>query len=166
MKPVTRKEQRERLSRNEEKWSPTLMAAGWTVIPSVILERQQGLGLDAIDVNILLHLARYWWHKDNPPRPSKKTIADCMRIDESTIRKRIAKMEAVGLIQREPRYSQKDGRQETNNYLFDGLIENAKPFAEEAITTKEARKAEDAERIKRRRPKLQLVKPSDIKNKD
>jgi hypothetical protein len=54
--PITKSEQTERLRRNEEKWTPTLMNAGWTVIPSILLEKQAALGLDAIDVNILLHL--------------------------------------------------------------------------------------------------------------
>ena len=43
-KIVTKKEKQERLRRNEEKWTPALMDAGWTVIPSIILERQQALG--------------------------------------------------------------------------------------------------------------------------
>jgi hypothetical protein len=38
---------------NEKKWTPTLMKAGWTVLPNVIFERQQALGLDALDINIL-----------------------------------------------------------------------------------------------------------------
>jgi hypothetical protein len=57
--------------RNEQKWSPTLMEAGWTVLPSIILEKQDALGLDAIDVNILLQLARYWWYTDNLPHDKK-----------------------------------------------------------------------------------------------
>ena len=50
---------------NERKWCKDLMDAGWTAFPSVIIERQGVLGLDALDVNILLHLASYWWTKDN-----------------------------------------------------------------------------------------------------
>ncbi len=45
------------------------------VLPSIILEKQHALGLDAIDVNILLQLARHWWYRDNPPHPSKASIA-------------------------------------------------------------------------------------------
>ena len=64
-------EETARLRRNEEKWSSTLMAAGWTVLPSIILEKQHAFGLDAIDVNILLHLARYWWYNDTRRIPRK-----------------------------------------------------------------------------------------------
>jgi MarR family len=144
----------ESLKRNEEKWSPALMEAGWTVLPSIILEKQLALGLDAVDVNILLHLARHWWYGDRPPYPSKATIAECMDIDPSTVRRHIAQMERDGLIRREPRYKAKRGGQDTNAYHFDGLIKAAKPFALEAIETREQRKVDDASRRRRKKPLL------------
>jgi hypothetical protein len=49
------------LRRNEEKWTAPLMDAGWTAIPSIILDKQHALGLDPVDVNILLQLAKHWW---------------------------------------------------------------------------------------------------------
>lgn len=155
-KILTKTEEQERLRRNEEKWTATLMAAGWTVIPTVILERQQALGLDAVDINIILHLARHWWYSDQPPYPTKKTIAECMGIDESTVRRRIAAMEKEGIIRRKPRFDPKYG-QRANEYHFDGLIEGAKPFAEEKIRERKQRQKEDAEKRTRKRPKLSLV---------
>src|SRR5436309_210924 len=101
---------------NERKWTKALMDAGWTVIPSVILERQQALGLTALDVNVLLHLARHWWEKDRLPFPSKKTIAECMGVSESTVQRRIASMEKQGLIKRTPRFSGKHQGQKSNAY--------------------------------------------------
>ncbi len=161
MKLVTKTEQRERLKRNEEKWSQPLMAAGWTALPSVILERQQGLGLDPLDLNILLQLARHWWFKEQLPCPSKKVIAECVGVkSESTIRKRIAQMEKDGLIRREARYK-RDGGQLANYYHFDGLIKAATPYAQETIETRKRRKAEDAERRRRKRPKLRAVPPGE-----
>ena len=46
----------QQLKVNEKKWSPTLMKAGWTALPNVLFERQKALGLDAIDINIILHI--------------------------------------------------------------------------------------------------------------
>jgi hypothetical protein len=155
-KILTKTEERERLRRNEEKWTATLMAAGWTVIPTIILERQQALGLDAVDVNIILHLARHWWYSDQPPYPTKKTIAECMGIDESTVRRRIAAMEKEGIIKRKARFDPKYG-QRANEYLFGGLIEGAKPFAEEKIAERKQRQKDDAQRRTRKKPKLSLV---------
>ena len=146
---MARTAQQSGLRHNEEKWSPRLMEAGWTVIPSIILEKQHALGLDAIDVNILLHLARHWWFRDNPPRPSKASIAECLRVDRSTVRRHIAAMEAAGFIRREFRYKTSGG-QENNAYHFDGLIKEATPFAEEAVRE---RKQQQKERVARRRRK-------------
>jgi len=152
---VTKAEQTERLRRNEEKWSSTLMDAGWTVLPSIILEKQHALGLDAIDVNILMHLARHWWFSDNAPYPSKATIARCMRVDPSTVRRHIARMEADGFIKREARYTKrKFGGQDTNRYHFGGLIKAATPHAEEFITLREKQRSENEARRKRKKPTL------------
>lgn len=152
MEKLTKKEAQERFSQNEKKWSPVLMKAGWTVLPSVILERQQALGLDALDINILLHLAKYWWYSDNPPRPSKQSIAECIGVDKSTVRRRIAQMEKDGLISRQARYDKKYGQQ-SNSYLFDGLIKSAMPFAEESIEAREQQKNDASERRTRKRPR-------------
>src|SRR5258708_5004635 len=145
-------EQTERLKRNEEKWSSTLMEAGWTVLPSIILEKQHALGLDAVDVNILLQLARYWWYSDNPPHPSKASIAQCIGVDPCTVRRHIAQMEADGFIRREARYNKKFGGQETNTYHFDGLIKTATPHAKEFIAMREKQRSEDAARRSRQKP--------------
>ena len=150
-------EQTDRLRRNEEKWTSPLMDAGWTVLPSIILEKQHALGLDALDVNILLQLARYWWFSDNPPHPSKGTIAKCIGVSESTVRKRVARMEKDGFIQREARFNGKYGGQETNIYRFDGLIKAAAPHAKEFIELREKQRTEDTARSRRKRAAPMLV---------
>jgi hypothetical protein len=104
-KTAVKVEQTERLKRNEEKWSSTLMKAGFTVFPSIILEKQEAFALDPIDVNILMQLARYWWFSDTPPHPSKATIARCIGKSRSTVRRHIARMESEGLIKREKRFT-------------------------------------------------------------
>jgi predicted transcriptional regulator len=150
-------ERAERLKRNEEKWTPTLMEAGWTVLPSIILEKQHALGLDAIDINILMQLARYWWFSDNPPHPSKRTIAQAVGISESTVRKRIKQMEADGFIKRNFRFNPKYGGQETNTYTFDGLIKEATPHAKEWIAQKKKQQDDNSARRSRKKAKPVLV---------
>lgn len=148
---AAQKEDSRHLRRNEQKWTKPLMDAGWTVIPSVILERQRALGLDAVDVCILMHLAKHWWFEEKLPHPSKKSIAECMNITESTVRRRIAAMEAAGLIKRVKRFSARYGGQQTNAYDFTGLIREATPFAEEAVRNREAQKEESEKRRTRKR---------------
>jgi len=141
-KPVS--EGKTQVKQNEAKWSPELMRAGWTAVPSVILEYQHKLGLDALDVNILLQLATFWWHKENLPRPAKATIAKRMDVDPSTVRRRIAKLEKAGLIKRIARRT--DTGQRPNEYDFTGLIEQAKPYALQKQRDREERKRQDATR--------------------
>jgi predicted transcriptional regulator len=142
---------------NEKKWTPTLMKAGWTAIPTVIIERQQALGLDQLDVNILLHLCSFWWSKDSKPMPSKVTIAKAIGVDPRTVQRRIAAMERDGLIRREQRRISKVGSK-PNVYHLNGLIEAAKPFAEEKIKIRAAEAAVRKARAVRKKPTLRLIK--------
>ena len=64
-------------------------------------------------------------------------------------------MEAIGFIKREERFTKrKFGGQDTNEYHFDGLIKAATPFAAEFVKVREQRRMEDADRQKRKKPKL------------
>lgn len=150
MKRVSGKQNGDHLKVNERKWTKPLMDAGWTVIPSVILERQQALGLDPVDVCVLLHLAKYWWEKDRLPYPSKKAIADCMGVSESTVQRRIARLERDGLVKRVARFSGKHKGQQTNAYDFSGLIEGATPYAVDSVTAKKEKRKADAARRTRK----------------
>jgi Helix-turn-helix domain len=151
----------EALRVNEKKWSKPLIDAGWTAIPSVILERQKALGLDALDVNILLHLAVYWWTADNKPHPSKKTIAEAVGVEPRTVQRRIADLEAAKLIRREQRRIRGKGSR-TNLYHFDGLIAAALPFAKEKLAERAKREAERKSATARRgKPKLRVVNSDD-----
>jgi predicted transcriptional regulator len=146
---------------NERKWTRPLMKAGFTILPTVIFERQQALGLDAIDVNILLHLSSYWWTAEGRPHPSKVTIAKAIGIDPRTVQRRIAAMEHDGLIRREERRISGTGSK-TNIYHLDGLIKAATPYALEKIQQREAKEKERAERAARKgRPRLKVVGADD-----
>lgn len=142
---------------NEKKWTKVLMAAGWTVVPNVFIERQKAFGLDPLDVNILLHIMQRWWKKDDKPHPSKKTIAQAIGVDPRTVQRRIAKMERAGFIHREQRRVTGDASL-TNVYHLDGLITLAKPYAQEMTDHNEQKAAERAAlRAKRGKPKLKVV---------
>jgi|TARA_B100000378_G_scaffold54543_2_gene40262 hypothetical protein len=145
------------LKENEKKWGKALMEAGWTAVPSIILEKQQALGLTPVDVNILLHLMTYWWHAGNEPFPSKRAIAEAMGYSSRHIQRKIEELERDGLIKREKRFDSAGG-QLTNRYTFDGLIAAVLPYAKEKIQHREKNRAEDADRRRRKgRPKLAAV---------
>ena len=146
----------ETLRKNEAKWSKPLMAAGWNAIPSIIIEKQEALGLDAIDMNIIVHLSSYWWTADNLPHPSVEKIAKAVGIKPRTVQKRIKALQEVGLMTREERRHTKHGS-DTNLYGFNGLIEAARPFAEEKLKQIAERKAKEQERLNRKKPVLHVV---------
>jgi predicted transcriptional regulator len=146
---------------NEKKWSKELMDAGWTAIPSVIIERQQALGLDALDINILVYLATFWWTPDNKPRPSKKTIAAAIGVTPRSVQRRIAAMEKEGLIAREEHRVRGKGSR-PNVYHFDGLIKAAQPYALEKMQKLAKQELERKKTAARKgRAKLEIVKSSD-----
>ena len=148
------------LRTNEKKWTKPLMDAGWTALPSVIIENQRQLGLEPLDLNIVVYLASKWWTAEGQPFPSKTTMAKAMNVHPRTIQKHIAALEGAGYIRREERRTETGSR--TNIYHLDGLIEAAAPFAEEKLAEMKD-KFELAKRRENRRgaPKLRLVTDDD-----
>ena len=143
--------------RNEQKWSKILMQAGWNALPSIIIEKQEALGLDAIDMNIIVHLSNYWWNAERLRQPSVATIAKAIGVTERTVQKRITALVGLGLMSRQERRKTRFGSA-TNLYGFEGLIEAAKPYAVEKIAQREQRQQEERERLSRKKPKLAVVK--------
>lgn len=129
------------------------MAAGWNVIPNILIEKQEALGLDAIDMNIIIHLTQYWWQADNLPHPSVGTIAKAIGVQPRTIQKRIKALEDLKLIRREERRHTKHGSV-TNLYDLSGLIAAATPYAEEKVREIEAATEAKRKRIARKKPRL------------
>jgi DNA-binding transcriptional regulator YhcF (GntR family) len=147
------------LRTNEKKWSKTLMDAGWTALPSVIIENQRQLGLSSLDLNIVLYLASKWWTPEGKPYPSKSTMAKAMQVHPRTIQKHVAALEGAGFIRREERRTPTGSK--TNIYHLDGLIEAAKPFAEEKLAEIQDKVGQAKRRQNRKgAPKLRLVTPA------
>ncbi len=154
--PAIKPAEAEALRRNEAKWSKPLMAAGWNAIPSIIIEKQEALGLDALDMNIIVHLSNYWWHADKLPCPSVATIAKAIGVQPRTVQKRIAALQALGLLTRVERRETRFGSQ-PNLYGFDGLIKAALPFAKEKVAERAKREADEKARLARKKAHLTVV---------
>lgn len=148
------------LRTNEKKWTKPLMEAGWTAMPSVIIENQRQLGLEPLDLNIVVYLASRWWTAEGKPYPSKSTMAKAMNVHPRTIQKHIASLEAAGYIRREERRTETGSR--TNIYHLDGLIKAARPFADEKLAEIEEKTAiRELRQNRRGAPKLRVVKDDD-----
>jgi DNA-binding MarR family transcriptional regulator len=142
----------------EQKWTKDVIAAGYTVLPSIILKRQKKLGLDPLDINILLHLVSYWWKGSDLPYPSKNSLAEAIGVDPSTIRRRIQRLEAASYIQRIERRTVAGGSR-TNRYDLGGLIKAIQPLAKDELQAISKRQLEKQQRIaSKKSPALSLVK--------
>jgi DNA replication protein DnaD len=120
---------------NVKKWTQTVLDPGFTWVPNVLLLKQEELGLDSVDLNILLQLACHWWKSESPPYLSKKTIARRIGRDPSTVRRRITNLVARGFIDR-IRRNGKDRAQRVNAYSLKPLVLKLHPFA---VALKKAR---------------------------
>jgi len=134
---------------NEKKWGKELIAAGWTLLPNVLVTRQKAIGLDPLDINIILHILSYWWKPGDLPFPSKVTIAEAVGRTARTVQRRIEAMEKAKFIKRLPRTGANRGTQ-TNMYDLSGLIEAAKPYAIEHLQERKGRERENAKTVARK----------------
>ena len=126
-----------RLKAQERKWSKDLMAGGWTAVPNVIIAEQRALGLDPLDINIILHLSTLWASGDDSPSPAKRAVAEAIGVDPRTVQRRIAALEKKGLIRREARRNNAEGSK-SNLYHFDGLIAAARTLVRAVAADGEA----------------------------
>lgn len=141
----------------EQKWGKAVISTGYTVLPTIVLRYQQRLKLKPLEINILLHLLSYWWQKDNLPHPGKNSLAVAVGVVPSTVRRCIKRLENAGYIQRIPRHTSRHGST-TNKYDFSGLIKALQPLAAEELEEISKRKARQIQRLKGKKPGLQLVK--------
>ncbi|MFJ4608308.1 helix-turn-helix domain-containing protein [Pseudomonas atacamensis] len=130
---------------NVLKWGKPNIDAGWTCIPNILIHRQRTLGLDAVDLNILLHLITYWWEDENLPHPSKDTLAKSMGVSPSTIQRHIRAMEKVGFLKRiiRPKAGEKN---DTNLYDLTPLRTLLEPHAKVELEARQASRDKKRER--------------------
>lgn len=144
------------LKQLEKRWTKELVGAGWTAIPNVLLEKQNAFGLKPMELNLILQIAKYWWDAGSAPFPSVKTLAETIGVTPRTVQKNLAELEEKGMIEKKARYYAQGG-QKSNEYTFQGLIVQCKPFAEEMVAERK-RKKNTEKAIKRRTTPLKAVK--------
>ena len=84
---------------SERKFGKPVMELGFCIVPSLLIQAQARLGLEAQQMNILLHLLDMWWDKDSKPFPTKELIAERMGVSTKTVQRHIAAMESAGLVE-------------------------------------------------------------------
>lgn len=125
---------------SEKKWGKAVMALGYCIFPSILLQTQGRLGLSAQEMIILLQLAEHWWRADSPVFPSKETIAERVGLSAKQVQRHIKALEDRGLVKRNPRY--KPGRgQLSNQYDLSGLVEKLKTLEPEITRARKLKSA-------------------------
>ena len=115
---------------SEKKWGKAVMALGYCIFPSILLQAQGRLGLSAQEMVILLQLAEHWWKADSLVFPSKETIAERVGLSAKQVQRHIKALEERGLVRRNARY--KPGRgQLSNQYDLSGLVAKLKALEPE-----------------------------------
>lgn len=105
-----------------EKWGKETMAAGFTVVPSILLRSQKRLGINANELAVLVHLMEHWWQPGSMPWPSKRKIAERLDVSEKTVQRAAAKLEKLQLITRVGRFVEGKGRT-SNGYDLSRLVQ-------------------------------------------
>ena len=103
------------------RWGEAVAAAGWTPMPTLLLDFARDLGLSSTDLSLLTsgeshHFAR----RSATVFPSKKRLARRMGCSETTVWSRLQRLERAGLIEVHPRRRPNDSKT-SNAYTRDGL---------------------------------------------
>ena len=83
----------------QKKWGAAL-DAGFQVVPNILIRAQSQLGLDAIDIVVLLNLTAHWWTKEDLPFITPSGIARRMNVATRTVERHLKKLEKGGLLRR------------------------------------------------------------------
>jgi hypothetical protein len=113
-----------KIARN--KWGEAL-DAGFQIIPDVLFRAQRILGLEAIDVVILLNITTHWWEYDDLPYPRPSIIAKRMKVSTRTVERRIAELQKNGFLTRLP--SQLKHGKTVRPYDLTGLVQKLRALS-------------------------------------
>ncbi len=125
---------------SEEKWGKGVMDLGFCIVPSLVLRAQARLGLNPTQLAVLLHLADFWWDAARKPYPSKKRLAERLKLGPRQVQRYIAELEQAGLVQRIERRAAHKGKI-SNEYDLGGLVNRLRELEPEFREIEEEVKA-------------------------
>lgn len=138
------KEPGKKPSSTERIWGKAVYRYGYAGIPSLLIQAQRRLGINSIQMNIIIQLLDYWHEPTRKPFPSKKELANRIDVTDKTIQNNIRALEKAGLIAREMRRTAA-GDWNSNIYHLDGLVAKVQAlepeFAEEKRKRREGKAA-------------------------
>lgn len=132
-------------SSHERIWGKSILAHGYTALPSILIQAQRRLGISPLQFSILVQLLDYWRDPARAPFPSKVDLADRIGCQPKTIQINIRALEEAGLVKRQLRKTAA-GDWNSNIYYLTGLVERIQKlepeFAEARKKRQEAKEAQ------------------------
>lgn len=114
-----------KLKQSERKWGVAVMKHGYCIFPSILLQAQARLCINAQQMMVLLQLAEHWWTEDGKIFPSKAVISGRIGLSAKQVQRHMRVLEQKKLIKRIPRTL--PGRGKTSNeYDLSGLVAKLK----------------------------------------
>lgn len=110
---------------SEKKWGKAVMAHGYCIFPSMLLQAQGRLAVSAQEMMVLLQLAEHWWRSDSKIFPSKEVIAQRVGLSTKQVQRHIKRLEELKLVKRKERYKP-GGSRTSNEYDLSGLVAKLK----------------------------------------
>jgi hypothetical protein len=110
------------------KWGNAL-EAGFQQIPDVLIRAQRILGLDPLDLVILLNITMHWWEDDDLPYPRPSMIAKRVGVSTRTVERRLTDLAQRGLVKRLPSETRQDGVA-IRRFELSGLVHRLEALAE------------------------------------
>lgn len=142
-------QQKKKARPSDEKWGREVTKLGVCIIPTLLLEGQARLGLNCTQLALLIHLSNYWRERSRKPYPTKRSLAERMRLSPRQVQRHLADLEKAGFLRREKRQGP-SGAQRSNFYNLSGLVKKLGELAP------------DFERVRRQTREMQknLVRPN------
>jgi len=125
------------MKESEKKWGHAVMQHGYCIYPSILLQAQSRLGVNAQEMVVLLQLAEHWWRADSKVFPKKEIIAERVGLSTRQVQRHIQRLEELKLVQRVERY--RSGLRTSNEYDLKGLVSKLKSIEPDIAKAKKLR---------------------------
>ncbi len=119
---------------SEKKWSKAVMAHGYCIFPSILLQAQSRLGVSAQEMMVLLQLAEHWWRSDSKVFPKKEVIGQRVGLSAKQVQRHVRRLEELKLVERKERF--RGGLRTSNYYDLSGLVAKLKAIEPDVAKAK------------------------------
>jgi DNA replication protein DnaD len=126
----------------KEKWGDALRQ-GFVVIPWVMLRRQKELGLESLELVVLLHLIASWWDTASAPYPSSKAVAKRMDVSVRTVQRCLKALQAKGFLLKQQPSLANDGTSIVTRYDLTPLAARLTDIVKDQIKLAQEAKREE-----------------------